>query len=144
MSGKAPTEMPPEDDDQTVPGPAGRARPSGAEPLTSHNALPPGTRLDEFEILRVLGAGGFGIVYLAHDHVLQRRVAIKEYMPSLLARRGAGRWCRCASADAAETLRAASNRSSTRRGCSRASTIRRWSRCIASGRQRHGLHGMPY
>ena len=48
------------------------------------------TRLDEFEIVRVLGAGGFGIVYLALDTVLQRRVAIKEYMPTALAGRRAG------------------------------------------------------
>ena len=51
-------------------------------------ALPPGTRLDEFEILGVLGTGGFGIVYLATDLSLDRRVAIKEYLPVQLARRG--------------------------------------------------------
>jgi serine/threonine protein kinase len=51
------------------------------------NALPIGTRLGEFEISRVLGAGGFGIVYLATDHALQREVAIKEYMPASLAGR---------------------------------------------------------
>jgi len=51
------------------------------------NALPPGVHLGEFELLRVLGEGGFGIVYLAHDHSLQRRVAIKEYMPASLAMR---------------------------------------------------------
>jgi len=55
-----------------------------------HDALSPGTRLDEFEIVRVLGTGGFGIVYLARDHVLLRDVAIKEYMPAALAGRGAG------------------------------------------------------
>jgi serine/threonine protein kinase len=54
------------------------------------DALPAGTRLDEFEIVRVLGAGGFGIVYLAMDHALLRQVAIKEYMPCELARRGEG------------------------------------------------------
>lgn len=54
-------------------------------------ALPPGTRLDEFELRRVLGLGGFGIVYLAFDHALQREVAIKEYMPSsLVGRQGTG------------------------------------------------------
>ena len=90
MSGESPTEMPPEDDDETMPGPAGRARPSGAEPLTSHNALPPGTRLGEFEILGLVGEGGFGIVYLAHDHNLQRRIALKEYLPSSLAGRAGG------------------------------------------------------
>jgi hypothetical protein len=51
------------------------------------NALPSGTRLGEFELLSVVGAGGFGIVYLAHDHALQRQVAIKEYMPASLAMR---------------------------------------------------------
>ncbi|MEO6031414.1 MAG: protein kinase, partial [Burkholderiaceae bacterium] len=60
------------------------------EPAQEHDALLPGTRLDEFEILRVLGAGGFGIVYLALDHVLMRQVAIKEFMPATLATRGKG------------------------------------------------------
>jgi serine/threonine protein kinase len=53
------------------------------------NALPAGTRLGEYEIRRVIGVGGFGIVYLAFDHGLEREVAIKEYMPSSLAARTA-------------------------------------------------------
>jgi len=52
------------------------------------NALPAGTRFGELEIIRTLGVGGFGIVYLAQDHALERRVAIKEYMPAQLAQRG--------------------------------------------------------
>jgi serine/threonine protein kinase len=51
------------------------------------SALPPGTRLGEFELLSLLGVGGFGIVYLAFDHALEREVAVKEYMPALLAGR---------------------------------------------------------
>ena len=51
------------------------------------NSLPIGTRVAEFEIREVVGEGGFGIVYLAFDHSLQRTVAIKEYMPSALAAR---------------------------------------------------------
>ena len=55
----------------------------------SHDALPAGSRLAEYEVERVLGEGGFGIVYLAADHGLQRHVAIKEYLPAALAARGA-------------------------------------------------------
>jgi len=51
------------------------------------NNLPVGTFLAEFEITELLGEGGFGIVYLARDHSLHRRVALKEYMPSALAAR---------------------------------------------------------
>ncbi|MCE2908759.1 MAG: serine/threonine-protein kinase [Burkholderiaceae bacterium] len=51
------------------------------------NGLPVGTRLHEFEITRLVGEGGFGIVYLALDTLLKRRVALKEYMPSSLAAR---------------------------------------------------------
>jgi serine/threonine protein kinase len=53
-------------------------------------ALAPGTRLRDFEIERVVGEGGFSIVYAAHDVNLQRRVAIKEYLPTSLATRGEG------------------------------------------------------
>ena len=52
--------------------------------------LPEGTRLGEFELIRVIGEGGFGIVYLAWDHSLERRVALKEYMPAMLASRADG------------------------------------------------------
>jgi BASS family bile acid:Na+ symporter len=58
--------------------------------VAEHDALPPGTRFGEFEILRVLGVGGFGIVYLTQDHSLERQVALKEYMPAALASRGVG------------------------------------------------------
>jgi serine/threonine protein kinase len=51
--------------------------------------LPAGTRLGEFEIVGLIGEGGFGVVYLARDHQLERQVAIKEYMPGALATRGA-------------------------------------------------------
>lgn len=48
--------------------------------------LPPGTRLQNFEIIRLLGQGGFGVVYLASEDVLGRKVAIKEYMPPTAVR----------------------------------------------------------
>ncbi len=50
-------------------------------------ALPAGTLMGDFELRGVLGAGGFGIVYNGYDRALNRRVAIKEYMPAFLAGR---------------------------------------------------------
>src|SRR4051812_26574603 len=58
-------------------------------PEEGSDALPVGTRLAEFEIRQVIGAGGFGVVYRAWDEALQRDVALKEYMPVSLAGRGA-------------------------------------------------------
>lgn len=49
------------------------------------NTLSAGYRLHEYEIVRVLGAGGFGITYLAFDNNLKGRVAIKEYFYAGLA-----------------------------------------------------------
>jgi len=68
------------------------ATPSLAAPAGRGDSrlLPAGTRLDEFEILRPLGVGGFGIVYLALAHSLLRQVALKEFMPGELAARGPG------------------------------------------------------
>lgn len=58
-----------------------------ASSATASSAMPPGTRLGEFEITGVIGEGGFGIVYSARDSSLDRIVAIKEYLPSAFASR---------------------------------------------------------
>ena len=45
--------------------------------------LPAGARIQHFEILSLLGRGGMGQVYVARDHRLDRKVAIK-FLPSFL------------------------------------------------------------
>lgn len=73
--------------------------PAPASGVSHVDALMPGSRLAEFEILSLLGVGGFGMVYKAFDHSLHRAVAIKEYMPSALAGRAQGQslWVRSSS-----------------------------------------------
>lgn len=44
----------------------------------------------DYRIEKVLGAGGFGITYLAHDDKLDVKVAIKEYFPASLSVREDG------------------------------------------------------
>jgi serine/threonine protein kinase len=51
------------------------------------NALKEGQALQEYQIVRVLGTGGFGITYLAFDENLDKAVAIKEFLPNDLALR---------------------------------------------------------
>ena len=49
------------------------------------NALKNGSMLDDYRIEDVLGHGGFGITYLGEDVKLEKKVAIKEYLPVGLA-----------------------------------------------------------
>jgi serine/threonine protein kinase len=51
------------------------------------HSLPENYKLHGFTIKNVLGQGGFGVTYLAHDNNLERDVAIKEYMPRDIATR---------------------------------------------------------
>src|SRR5262245_58478698 len=45
--------------------------------------LPAGATLGRYVVLHVLGEGGMGVVYAAHDFVLDRRVAVKLVRPDL-------------------------------------------------------------
>jgi len=71
--------------------------------MTNLIALPSGTELvNDFRIERVLGAGGFGITYLANEIALARAVTIKEYFPSDFAYRREGQDAAPRSHDCAE------------------------------------------
>lgn len=68
--------------------------------------LPAGYVLaDEYVIERVLGQGGFGITYLAHDNSLQVQVAIKEFFPASLASRTSQATLRPHSSESIDALR---------------------------------------
>jgi len=57
------------------------------EHINNKNSLGEGYLLHWYEIKKILGRGGFGITYLAHDNNLSRDVAIKEFMPEDFASR---------------------------------------------------------
>jgi len=69
-------------------------------------ALPIGTRIGEFELTRRVGEGGFGIVYQAWDHTLERKVAVKEYLPASIATRVGATRISCRSDRHRETFEA--------------------------------------
>ncbi|SEH08995.1 protein kinase domain-containing protein [Candidatus Venteria ishoeyi] len=76
-------------------------------PITPHpqehrNALPPGYQLEDYQIIKILGGGGFGITYLAEDVNLTTQFAIKEYFPNEFAVRESGHTVHPQSAKSAE------------------------------------------
>ena len=66
-------------------------KPAGwsAAAVAPDRALPPGTRVDDYEIEQTLAEGGVAIVYRAFDHALGLQVALEEYMPEAMALRSA-------------------------------------------------------
>ena len=94
--GAGTTTQQPQDDGATVvvsgvPTSQGTAAPAPGGDAPEAGLLPLGSRLAEFELTRVVGQGGFGVVYEAWDTDLERVVAVKEYLPvSLSSRAGDG------------------------------------------------------
>lgn len=60
--------------------------------MTAHpkHALPIGWLISGYQVVRMIGQGGFGIVYEATNPVTGERVAIKEFYPSAIASRQEG------------------------------------------------------
>jgi serine/threonine protein kinase len=53
----------------------------------ARDALPPGTILDCYRIIKLIGSGGFSLIYLAEDEDTHDEVAIKEYLPKRFGKR---------------------------------------------------------
>ena len=75
--------MDPDGKHDEIPNP----RPVSATPAAEQidESLAAGEQVDHFKVLRLLGRGGMGEVYLARDTKLGRRVALKLVHPTLLA-----------------------------------------------------------
>lgn len=56
----------------------------------TRDSLPSGTVIDCYSIIKLIGSGGFSLIYLAEDEDTQDHVVIKEYLPKKLAVRDPG------------------------------------------------------
>lgn len=54
----------------------------GTPPREAYHMVPGSLLAGRYTIGQVLGFGGFGVTYIGYDNTLDRKVAIKEYLPS--------------------------------------------------------------
>ena len=56
--------------------------------MISNLHIKPGTVLkDRYIVGKTIGYGGYGVTYIGYDAKLERKIAIKEYLPSEFATR---------------------------------------------------------
>ncbi len=75
-----------------------------ATPTPARDSLPPGTRLDCYRILKLIGSGGFSLIYLAEDEDNHDEVAIKEYLPKRVGARAGTQPVSAAAEDMADSF----------------------------------------
>ena len=78
---------------------------SGHGIMKTQVALPEGYLLHHYRLAKVLGVGGFSIVYLAVDTRSHQRVVVKEYMPSNQATRRDGTTVEALTGESTATFR---------------------------------------